>query len=240
MPAVALAMLAAALISGILAWGIPGRAPPPPQDRPLARPLPAADPLRLTVFGTSLTAARGWPEDLAAALGRCLGREVVLARVAGPGMGSAWGLGQVAAVAATAPDLVLMEFAINDADLRDGLSLAESRDTHRRLVAALRAALPEAAVVLMTMSPAQGLRGLMRPWLGQHYAAYRDLAAGADLGLVDLYPRWLALPRPARGLARDGLHPDPQVAAGVIVPAVLDYLGRAAGTDCPAPPSGGG
>ena len=50
------------------------------------------------------------------------------------GATSAWGLDQVDVVIAKAPDLIVLEFAINDADLGRGLSLAESRDNHRSLI----------------------------------------------------------------------------------------------------------
>ena len=189
-------------------------------------------PLRITLFGTSLTANYDWPERLAARLATCLPSPSLISRVTRPGAGSEWGLTQVAEVAATTPDILLMEFAINDADLRDGQSLASSTVTHRSLVAALQATLPDTRIVLMTMSTAQGPRGWIRPWLGAHYAMYRDLAAERDTGLIDLYPRWLDLPRANRGLGVDGLHPGPDVAASVIVPVLAEYLAAARGQHC--------
>lgn len=212
---------------------------PLPADR-MAAPLPAperpAPALRLAVLGTSLTARASWPEAVAGALAACLGRPVDLIRIARPGATSAWGLAQAGRVVAAAPDVVLVEFAINDADLRDGLRLSEAVATHRALIAALGAARPDMRIVLMTMNPAERLRGLVRPRLAAHYAAYRDLAAGADAGLVDLYPRWRALPRAARGLGADGLHPDDAVARAVIVPVLVPWLGGLAGAEC-APPA---
>lgn len=222
--------MAGAILAALLAFlSLP---PDPPQDRAVPHALPASGALRLTVMGTSLTANYDWPERLVAALSGCLGREVTLARVARPGSNVTWGLGQIAEVTATAPDILLIEFAINDADLRDGLSLQSAAEAHRRLIADLQTELPETAIVLLTMSPAQGLRGLLRPWLGWHYAATRDLARTADLGLVDLYPRWLARPRAARGLDADGLHPDTEVAAGVILPPLLTALAKTIGHEC--------
>lgn len=211
--------------------------PGAPQDRPLAAltALAPGQPLRLTVMGTSLTADYNWPERLAAALATCLGREVDLARVARAGFGSAWGRGQAADVLAGNPDILLMEFAINDADMLDGVSLAVGAAAHRALIGEVRAARPDLRIALMTMSPAQGLRGLLRPRLGAHYAQYRLLADSLGLGLVDLYPRWMARPRKTRGLAADGLHPTTDTASDVILPVLLPYLGRAAGADCAAP-----
>jgi len=204
-----------------------------PEDRP-AVPLPRDDKgraLRLVLLGTSLSHAQGWPETTAAALSRCIGRHVDLVRVTRPGANSAWGMTRIAEVSAARPDIVLIEFAINDADLRDGLWRASARNTHRALIARLQRARPEARVVLMTMNPAAGLRGLVRPRLGAHYRDYRDLAAETGAGLVDLYPRWRTRPRPDWGL-EDGLHPEQAAAEAVIVPVLVPYLGVVAGADC--------
>ena len=207
-----------------------------PQDRALpAGALAPEGPLSIAVFGTSLSSPRyDWPDALAQTLGACLGRPVTLTRVTRAGAGIAWAEGQVDAVRAQGPDLVLMEFSANDADLRDGLRLAEARARTGRVLDALEG-IP---VVLMTMNPAQGLRGVLRPRLGAHHDAYRALAAARDLGLVDLETRWRQRPRAARGLA-DGLHPAPEAARGLIVPALAEYLGGAAcggGGDQPLPP----
>ena len=209
-----------------------------PQDRELpalSRMLPEDRPLRLAVFGTSLSAhGYDWPEAVALALGTCLGQAVELIRFALPGAGSEWGVTQVPWVRESAPDLVLLEFAINDADLRDGLFRSAARDTHERLLTALQQELPQSHLVLMTMNPAQGLRGWIRPRLTGHYLDYRSLAAEFDVGLADLYPRWLELSRAERGLEEDGLHPRPEVVRRIVVPVLVPLLGRAYGADCEA------
>lgn len=195
-----------------------------PQDLPVTLALPEARALRITLLGTSLSHEQVWPERLRRRLEDHLNHPVVLGFVTRPGAGSRWGQGQVQQVVAQNPDWVLVEFAINDADIRDGQNLDAAQRSHVALLQDLQKARPEAAIVLMTMSPAQGLRGLLRPCLGAHYRQYRTLAERFELGLVDLYPRWLALPAAARGLQADGLHPEPQVAATLIVPILLDYL----------------
>ena len=209
---------------GLSALTLAPETPATPQDRPLTIPLPSGA-LRLTVFGTSLSAPpQTWPEALAARLSDCRGAPVALSRVTGPGMGSAWALTQVERVIETDPDLVLIEFAINDADLLDGVSLATARAQHESLLKALQAGLPEAALVLMTMSPAQGPRGWVRPRLNAHYAQYRALADAFGIGLVDLYPRWLARPEHERGLGQDGLHPEPRKVVPTLSHIILELL----------------
>lgn len=208
-------------------------APPLPRDRALAAPsLQGSEPLRLAFLGTSLTALYDWPARLGEELGQCLDRPVTVSVIASPGASASWGRDQAPAIAAARPHIVLVEFAINDADLRDGLSARNSAAAHREIVAALRVATPPPVIAFMTMSPAQGLRGWMRPRLPARYAAYADLASELGTGLVDLYPRWLARSPGERGLERDGLHPDPEVAANVILPVLLPALGALMGRAC--------
>lgn len=188
--------------------------------------LPEAGPLRIVAFGTSLTAPpQNWPDGLAEVLTACRAAPVTVTRVAGPGMGSDWALGHVGEVVAQAPDVVLIEFAINDADLKDGVSLAQGAAQHQALIEALKAALPEAKLILMTMNPAQGPRGWIRPFLADHYAKTVSIAAENGVFLVDHYARWRALSRDQRGLEADGLHPDPQIASSIILPTLLPALG---------------
>jgi len=205
---------------------------PIPQDRPLSEPLDAGDALRIVVLGTSLTANYDWPEILENRLDTCLPNGVEVHVIAAAGQNASWGLKQVDRIVAVAADVVVIEFAINDADILDGLSLGQAAADYDALIDGLRARGDQPAIVLMTMSPTRGLRGMMRPRLGRHYAQYRDLAQAKDVGLVDLYPRWRTLPRSSRGLERDGLHPDPHIAAQVIVPVLAEYLVGAAGISC--------
>ena len=212
-----LALLLAAVMGGValLIWGWP-RPAPGIGDRPLSALPPG--PLKVVAFGTSLTAKNDWPDALVPRLETCRGAPVEILRIARPGAGSDWGETVLDEVIAAAPDLVLMEFAINDADIRDGQSLAAARATHDRMLDALKAGLPEARVLLLTMNHASGLRGLARPWLASHYAQYRDLADAHGTGLLDLYPRWRDAAPETRTLA-DGLHPsDAQVQAVLLDP----------------------
>jgi lysophospholipase L1-like esterase len=198
-----------------------------PIDRP-AGPLPPGDgPLRITAFGTSLTARSPWPDALAARLAACLGRPVTIERVAQPGAGSDWGLAQVETVIATRPDLILMEFAINDADIGNGLWLRDSIATHESILTRLAAALPGTRVVLMTMNPSVGWRAAYRPRLPAYYETYAALADRHGAGLIDLYAIWRRLPD-LRAAIPDGLHPSEAAALDLIPPAVAAALGGAA------------
>jgi lysophospholipase L1-like esterase len=209
-------------------------------DAPRDRPLPpwstaAGHPLHIVAFGSSLTAGGTWPGDLARALEACLQGQVTLEVIAAPGAGSSWGLETVDRVRATAPDLVLLEFAINDADLRDGVGLSRSARQHREILRDLLGDAPQRRVLLMTMNPVSGLiRKLQRPRLGRYYALYPDLAAEADTGLVDFATRWQADPEHLRASLSDGLHPRPEAASALMVPLLLQAIAGARGAHCPA------
>lgn len=226
-----LAIVALGLGLGLVlaAWLSGAYAPDPPAAaHRQAGPLPAAGPLRIVALGTSLTRNSGWPDRLAERLAVCSGRAVSVEQIAKVGANSSWGLAQADRVVAARPDLVLVEFAVNDADLTDGLSLSRADANHRALVAAIRAAAPEAQLVLMTTNPAHGLRGLIRPWLAAHNAQYRSLAAEQGLGLIDLAPIWRAAlaEGDARAMLPDGLHPTEAAVEQVALPVIAAQLGR--------------
>lgn len=202
----------------------------PIQDRAFT-PWPAGTtPTKIVAFGTSLTLGNGWPDRLSANLEGCFGHRVDVVRVARAGAGSAWGIDAVETVVAQAPDVVLMEFAINDADLRDGVSLAQSDAQHRAIIAQLQHNLPEVRIAVMTMSPAFGPRGWMRPRLPRYYDQLTDLTKDTNHALVDFYPRWLAAG--LRNAFEDGLHPDGDATAAIMDQHLADHIAQAAGIRC--------
>ena len=201
-------------------------------DRSLpAGTLQDAAPATIAFMGTSLTAGSPWPDRVAEALAKCVIHPVRPLRFAQGGATSVWGGLQIEAVIAAAPDIIMMEFAINDADLRRGLSLTESGDNHHAILTRLQQGLPGVRIVLMTTNPALGVRRLLRPRLPAYYALYHRLAAEHNTGLIDLTPRWLAKPHLAQELT-DGIHPTDIAALSVVVPVVTAYLGGLLGGDC--------
>jgi lysophospholipase L1-like esterase len=176
----------------------------------------------LVAFGTSLTAGGSWPDELASAIGAGGGETLNVRRVAAGGVGSDWGLASVDKVIALKPDLVLVEFAINDADIRNLTTLARSEANHRAIIMALRSALPAVMIALVTTNPAFGPRGWIRPQLAQYYALYHRIAATEGVHLIDAYPRWdLALAQgDRRRLLPDGVHPTAEASREIFLPVV--------------------
>ncbi len=222
---------------GLMIWGLQPRELAV-QDRGVdlafIADIPVARPLRIAVLGTSLSHGEMWPDALAERLAGCLERPVQVEVIARPGASVVWGTQTIGAVALTDPDIVLVEFATNDADVFDGVSLRRSRQLYADLSEGLGAAVPEAAVILMTMNPVVGIRRMQRPWLRAQNRQYKDFAVTYDVGLIDLAPRWDAFE--GQVWTKDGLHPEPEFAAQLIGPAIADFILRESGApQCSSP-----
>ena len=198
--------------------------PESPRDRQVAYRPGSPDEVAISVVGTSLTAYYDWPNILAETLKSDLDRPIRVSRVAKGGGTSRWGAENIEDIVSQEPDIVLIEFSINDADLRHFISLRQSIENHERLIAGLRRADPSVAIVLVTMSPAYGLRRGLRPRLAAYYDAYGQIARDTNTGLIDLYPRWLSYEDQQQAFP-DGLHPTEAVATRLIVPTMASYLG---------------
>lgn len=204
--------------------GVPA---PPPVLQASDRALDVAgdEPLRVVLLGTSLTSRGQWPEALQERLvDDCATDDVVVERVALAGAASDWGSEQVGQVLAARPDVVVVEFGVNDADLLDGLALSASRATHEQVLDAL---LEDGgpAVALMTTNPVEGRRGLVRAGLRSYEAMYRELAERRSVGLVDNAPRWRRLTSERFDqLVPDGLHPSDEGHREVTVPGIAGVV----------------
>jgi lysophospholipase L1-like esterase len=190
----------------------------------------AAETIRIVALGTSLTARGGWSEPLAAALSRCESKPVSVTPIALPGATSSWGRRQIERVLAADPDLVLIEFAVNDAAIHNFVSLAQSRENIRRIIAALGSRTRPPKVYLMTMNPVHGSKAWLRRSLASYEAAYRDIAREQGAGFIDHRAAWLRVSEADRErLIPDGLHPDPGQSAEIIVATLIRSL---AGVEC--------
>lgn len=194
-------------------------------------------PLRIATFGTSLTSRGGWQEPLAKAIEACTGRAVEIDDFAKAGEGSDWGMMAVGRVAKSRSDIVLIEFAVNDAAVNKLLSVSSSVRNMRGIVDSIRAERPDAIIYFMRMSPVLGRRAWARPWRESYETAHRSLAQELGIGLIDHSPGWDALGEDAVAAAiPDGAHPDPVVAARIVVPTILARLKADGRVTCAAPP----
>ena len=200
------------------------------KDIPLAAFTAGKTPQNIVFFGTSLTVGNAWPERLIEGLSECFGHSVALTRIAQTGAGSDWGVGAIDQVIDQQPDIVLLEFVINDADIRDGTSLRNSRENHIEIINRLQTELPESQHIVLTMSPAHGLRGLLRPRLAQYVDMTIDVANDAGVSAIDFYPRWHEIDW--KPLLPDGLHPTDDATRSVMDNVLLNHFAEAITHDC--------
>jgi hypothetical protein len=187
-------------------------------------------PVKIVAFGTSLTARGGWQAGLEAKLAACLQRPVRVESVAKSGETSAWALTQLDRVVAEEPDIILIELYANDATVHRFVSLAQSRRNIGEILDQLNRHLPRARIILMAMNPFSGLRGLIRPFVGSYISAHQAEARKRGVEFVDHRPGWERLsPDELAAASPDGAHPQPEVAARIIVPELVEHI---AGRDC--------
>lgn len=209
-----------------------------PRDliRPAQRQIPDGR-IDLLVIGTSLSHRALWPERLA---GQALGCGWIIEPVhvvAQPGANVSRAGSLIAdSVARTGGniDIAVMEFAINDADLFDGLTRRQARNTWISAIAQLRESYPDIAVVLMTTNPLQGLQRLKRPFLSRHYSDLVEIARETGASLFDGEARWSYHPLDKTALP-DGLHPDPAVEADLYVTDLIHLIEAVFRGMCEAP-----
>ncbi len=195
----------------------------------------------VVVYGTSLTIQGVWTKALNAYFDKQFPGLVTFHNGAKSGMHSDWGVANLSErVLAKNPDLVFIEFSINDAATKNNVSLEKSQANLHSMVKALRQQNPNADIVLQTMDVAwdsprvpDKKYGSDRPKLEAYYEVYRRYARNHQLPLVDHYPNWLRIqkeePERYQKMVPDGIHPSSTSSVAVTWPAVEALLEKARG-----------
>ena len=191
----------------------------------------------VVVYGTSLTAISEWPKALAGYLDTAFPGQVTFVNAAQSGQHSNWGVEHLAErVLAQKPDLVFLEFSVNDSATKHHISPEQSAANLDRIVRALREQNPQVDIVLQTMNPAwdsptepSGKKyGSDRPDMEPYYAVYRSYAHEHGLPLVDNLPAWQKLQHDNlpefQRLVADGIHPIPEGSLAITWPAIKALL----------------
>ena len=176
-------------------------------------------PLRVLLLGTSLSSNAAWPADLIREVDERCGIDISITVVAAPGMTSDWGVRALDGIDVQKVDLLVVEFAINDARFVVGVPMDRSRANVSTLLTALGPRPPPASVLLVT-NPATGVDRLFRWRLNSYYAAHREVAADSGAVIIDGTDRWSER---LNGV-RDGIHPDPKVESSIYTPLLVDHL----------------
>jgi lysophospholipase L1-like esterase len=234
-------LLAASLVATLTA-----SAAPESGHAAFIKRLQAGEKVTIVTMGTSLTGGQWrWPDVMMAGwLNRDYTGQVTLfnegvgasASSVGPGNNAALsGLGKLPAVIARKPDVVFIEFSVNDAYLPYKISLEDSKRNLDTIIDRILEANPKTEIILQTMNsvkdkPEHGADGAatQRPKLAEYAEGYRQVAKARGLRLVDHYPNWKKLmqERPAEfdKLVPDGIHPRDEGYWTVLLPELRREL----------------
>jgi alpha-L-rhamnosidase len=185
----------------------------------------AAQNLTIATFGTSLTQRGGWQAPLREEMRVCLDRPIRVTNRAKSGETSRWGLRNIDAVLADEPDIILIEFAVNDASLNRLVGLSRSIENMRAIIAAFRARNKDVIIVVQAMNPIWGIRRWIRPFLDDYRNAHARLAQELGVGFLDHRPIWAVFPEDEiKRIIPDGAHPLPDFSARMIAGHIKDWL----------------
>ena len=233
-------LFALCAVLGLVVAAFASAAAPPATPRFITA-LHAGRPQHVVIYGTSLSKSGAWVLQLQATLDGRFPGLVKLTNSARGGQHSGWGATHVdAAVLALKPDVVFIEFAINDAVTRFDLTLDTVRRNVDTILDRIATALPGCEVILQIMNPAFGKaegESAHRRNQDAYQQIYRDAARRRGLRLVDHSLAWNHLlateGEPAvKKLIPDGVHPNVEGWRRLVAPT----LHRALGLDLAPPP----
>jgi len=192
------------------------------------------------VYGTSLTAGAEWPKAMKSYFDKQFPGLVTFVNAAQSGEHSDWGVTNLQKrVLAKNPDLVFIEFSVNDAATKHNISTEHSKTNLDTMVKALQRQNPRMDIVLMTMNsgwdspdePSHKKYASDRPHMGDYYAVYRDYAHEHGLPLVDNYSLWVKLQQTDEAKFHkwlpEGLHPIPEASLAVTWAEIEKLLEKA-------------
>lgn len=202
---------------------------------PFVQRLADHQPQHIVFYGTSLTAGGAWVPQLLEVLGQRFPGLVTFHNGAGSGMNSRWGVENLGTnVIGNKPDVVFLEFSVNDSCARFELSLDECRRNLESMLDRIQTANPAFDVILQVMNPVidrpEGHAGY-RPNLSAYQDVYRDVAGKRGLLLIDHMPAWTQLlerdEATFRAYVPDGLHPAAPGYAAIVTPTILRAISLA-------------
>ncbi len=190
---------------------------------------------KILVYGTSETANAIWPTRMAALLNASWPGGATLLNRGASGMASDYGITNLnAQVIAAAPDVVFIEFAVNDAVARFDIPLSQAKANLEAMITGIQTALPNCEIILQVTNPVigrpQGDDG-WRPQLAYYEQVYRDAAAAHGFMLVDHHAAWqgildLGVDEFAYyDVVPDGLHPNATGEETYLLPVLMDAIG---------------
>lgn len=187
----------------------------------------------IIVYGTSLSSGgngHAWMQPVAAHLGKLYGDSLIRYSLAGKGgMWSSWGVKNLEdSVIAKKPDVVFIEFGINDAFIDYHTPVAVARLNLQYMIDRIRLYDASCEIILQVMNMPIGKSATLRPHLEDYYAMYRSVAAEKGIMLIDHYPNWLKILEKGeedfRKYVPDGIHPNKVAGEQIIAPQVIQSI----------------
>lgn len=199
------------------------------------------------VYGTSLSHTAEWPKALDAWLQKEFPGQITFVNGASSGKQSDWGVKNLSKrVLRHKPDLVFLEFSMNDSATKHQISQEQALANLDTMVNRLRAENPEVDLVLQVMNPVfNGSDGKSaadaRPDLEAYYDGYRRYAKANGLPLIDHYPDWDELrrsdPEKYQRWMPDGTHPIREASLAVTWTNIRTFLERVRTSSMPPNPT---
>lgn len=196
--------------------------------------LEAHKPQHIVIFGTSLSKGGAWVTQMKEALDARFPGLVTLTNGAKGGQNSRWGVANVEAnVIAAKPDVVFVEFTINDSVARFDLPLEESRRNLETIIDRIHHALPDCEIILQLMNPAVGKKpgeSSYRRDQEKYQQIYRDVGRERRLLVIDHTIAWNALLAKEGEAAflkyvHDGVHSSAEGYKRFVTPTILKAIG---------------
>jgi lysophospholipase L1-like esterase len=189
--------------------------------------------LKFVYYGTSLTAAGAWTRLLTQELETRFPGQITASNQGGSGMHSGWGLDHVhERVVALSPDVVFIEFSMNDAVARFNIPPQQAKDNLNQMIDRILDEFPECEIILQIMNPVVGHDEGDPSWrstLPGCQENYRQVAAARGLLLIDHMPAWTELQgRDEATFHRylpDGVHPIEAGWQAVVMPELKSKIG---------------
>jgi acyl-CoA thioesterase I len=126
------------------------------------------------------------------------------------------------------PDVVFIEFAINDPVIDRQTTVHQSRINIETVINRISEHNPNCEIILMTTNPPVREHLRDRPNVYEYFQIYKDVASEKNLLLIDLFDHWKKIldndPELFDEYVPDGIHPNWMGCENIIIPNILEAL----------------